>query len=77
MLFDQSDPIGMERLDAACASVSHTIASVHRGKSGKRYKVSDFMLKYGRPKKQKMNQMLAVMTQARQRIGGQLGNNGN
>ncbi len=42
------EPWGEERADLRAAGVSATIANVNRGKKGKTYQPSDFLLKFGK-----------------------------
>lgn len=50
--FDKISPIGRERDDFLFALVAWTIAEANRSRKGKKYKISDFIPKWGRKGKE-------------------------
>ena len=58
MAFGQLEPFGADAGFLGHAITSKTIADVNRGKGQKAYKVSDFMPKLGKKKKQTVEEMI-------------------
>lgn len=44
-------PLGRRRGDIQAATIAATIANANRGKGGKKFKISDFLVEYGRVEK--------------------------
>lgn len=62
-------PFGRRRADIQAAIVAATVANSNRGKGGKRFKVSDFLLPYGVERKGP-EEMLAAIRGINQSMGG-------
>jgi hypothetical protein len=63
-------PLGRRRGDIQAATIAATIANANRGKGGKRFKVSDFLLPYGAEKKSPQA-MLAAIRGINRSMGGE------
>lgn len=61
-------PLGRRRQDIQAATVAATIANANRSK-GKKFKIKDFLIPYGR-KKLTPRDMLAAVKAANQSLGG-------
>jgi hypothetical protein len=62
-------PLGSKRQDIQAATISATIANANRSK-GKKFKISDFLIPWGRKKKDP-NELLAVIKELNQDMGGE------
>ena len=66
MAFNSIEPFGEERADVRSAMICCLLANINRGKGKKAYKISDFMLDFGRKKtdQQDWREMKAIFGHA-------------
>ena len=55
------EPFGEKRADLRAALIACVIANANRGKNSRVFKVEDFMLRFGPPKQQSVEQMKAIL----------------
>ncbi|WP_340382334.1 DUF4035 domain-containing protein [Streptomyces sp. SS7] len=71
MAFERiTGPLGRRRGDIQAATIAATIANANRGKGGRRFTVSDFLVPYGVEKKSP-EQMLAAIRGINRSMGGE------
>ncbi|MDQ0829544.1 hypothetical protein QF032_001388 [Streptomyces achromogenes] len=63
-------PLGRRRQDIQAATIAATIANANRGKGGKKFLVSDFLLPYGAEQKGP-EELLAKIRGINQSMGGE------
>jgi hypothetical protein len=64
-------PLGRRRQDIQSATIAATIANANRGKGGRKFKLSDFLIPYGRSDKKSPEQMLAAIKSLNKSMGGE------
>lgn len=63
-------PLGRKRQDIQAATIAATIANANRGKKGKKFKISDFLIPWGRKKKSGL-ELLAAVKEINAGLGGE------
>lgn len=63
-------PLGLRRHDIQAATIAATIANANRSKGGKRFKISDFLVPWGR-KKRDPRELLAMVKEMNRNLGGE------
>jgi hypothetical protein len=66
-----SGPLGRRRQDIQAATIAATIANGNRGKRGKKFKLSDFLIPYGKTEQKTPQQMLAAIKSLNKSMGGE------
>lgn len=70
MAFERlTGPLGRRRHDIQAATIAATVANASRGKKGKKFKVTDFLLPYGTQRKSP-EEMLAAIRGINRSMGG-------
>jgi hypothetical protein len=64
-------PLGRRRNDIQAATIAATIANSNRGKKGKKFKMSDFLIPYGEEERKSPDQMLAAIRGFNKSMGGE------
>lgn len=64
-------PLGRRRQDIQAATIAATIANANRGKSGRKFKLSDFLIPYGTSDRKSPEQMLAAIKSLNKSMGGE------
>lgn len=67
-----SGPLGRRRNDIQAATIAATIANANRGKKGKKFKLSDFLIPYGRSEQKSPEQLLAAIKSMNKAMGGEV-----
>lgn len=71
MAFEKmTGPLGRRRGDIQAATVAATVANANRGKGGKKFKLSDFLIPYDDSRKSP-EQMLSVIKGLNKSMGGE------
>ena len=66
-----SGPLGQRRGDIQAATIAATIANGNRGKKGRKFKLSDFLIPYGQQSERKSPmQLLAAIKSLNKSMGG-------
>lgn len=66
-------PLGRRRQDIQAAVIASTIANANRGKKGKKFKISDFLIEYDRleeRKTQSPHEMIEALKAINKSMGG-------
>jgi hypothetical protein len=72
MAFERmTGPLGRKRGDIQAATVAAAIANSSRGKGGKRFKVTDFLIPYGMEERKTPQQMLEAIKGLNRSMGGE------
>lgn len=72
MAFEKmTGPLGRRRHDIQAATIAATIANSNRGKKGKKFSVSDFLIPYGSENRKSPEQMLAAIKGLNKSMGGE------
>lgn len=66
-----SGPLGRRRQDIQSATIAATIANANRGKGGRKFKLSDFLIPYGTSERKSPEQMLAAIKSLNKSMGGE------
>lgn len=64
-------PLGRRRQDIQAATIAATIANANRGKKGKKFKLSDFLIPYGTTEQKSPAQLLAAIKSINKAMGGE------
>jgi hypothetical protein len=71
MVFEQmTGPLGRRRGDIQAATIAATIANANRGKGGRKFKMTDFLIPYGEAGRKTPEQMLAAIRDINRSLGG-------
>lgn len=71
MVFEKmTGPLGRRRGDIQAATIAATIANSNRGKGGKKFKMTDFLIPYGQEARKTPEQMLAAVKSLNKAMGG-------
>jgi len=71
MAFEKiTGPLGRRRNDIQAATIAATIANSNRGKKGKKFKMTDFLIPYGEQERKSPMQMLAAIKSINRSMGG-------
>lgn len=71
MAFERiTGPLGRRRQDIQAATIAATIANANRGKKGKTFKMTDFLIPYGEREKSP-DQMLQMVRSLNAQMGGE------
>jgi hypothetical protein len=68
---NMTGPLGRRRNDIQAATIAATIANANRGKGSRKFKLSDFLIPYGRSDRQSPEQMLAAIKRLNRSMGGE------
>lgn len=68
---NMSGPLGRRRQDIQSATIAATIANANRGKGGRKFKLSDFLIPYGTSERKSPEQMLATIKSLNKSMGGE------
>lgn len=68
---NMTGPLGRRRNDIQAATIAATIANANRGKGGKKFKLSDFLIPYGNQERKSPEQMLAAIKSLNRSMGGE------
>jgi hypothetical protein len=72
MAFEKmSGPLGRRRGDIQAATIAATIANANRGKKGRKFKMTDFLIPYGESGRKSPQQMLAAIKSLNRSMGGE------
>lgn len=71
MAFHQIDPITAEREDYRAGVIAATVANAHRRKGARAMKPGDFMPKFGRRRRQSVDEMIKIAEEITKAMGGQ------
>jgi len=63
-------PLGRRRSDIQAATIAATVANANRGKGGRKFKMSDFLIPYGEQRKTP-EQMLETIKSLNRSMGGE------
>ncbi|MFJ2002184.1 phage tail assembly protein T [Streptomyces chartreusis] len=63
-------PLGRRRGDIQAATIAAAIANANRGKGGRKFKVTDFLIPYGEAARKTPEQMLAAVKDINRSLGG-------
>lgn len=63
-------PLGRRRTDIQTATIAATIANSNRGKGGRKFKLSDFLIPYGESDRKSPEQLLATIKSLNKSMGG-------
>lgn len=63
-------PLGRRRQDIQAATIAATIANANRGKGGRKFKLSDFLIPYGTSDRKSPEQMLSAIKSMNKAMGG-------
>lgn len=66
-----SGPLGRRRQDIQSATIAATIANANRGKGGRKFKLSDFLIPYGQQERKSPEQLLAAIRSLNASMGGE------
>lgn len=64
-------PLGRRRNDIQAATIAATIANANRGKKGRKFKMTDFLIPYGEQGRKTPEQMLATIKGLNRAMGGE------
>lgn len=67
---NMTGPLGRRRQDIQAATIAATIANANRGKGGKKFKMSDFLIPYEESGRKSPQQMLAAIKRLNKSMGG-------
>lgn len=71
MVFERmTGPLGRRRGDIQAATIAAAIANANRGKGGRKFKLSDFLIPYGEAGRKTPEQMLAAVRDINRSLGG-------
>jgi hypothetical protein len=71
MVFEKiTGPLGRRRNDIQAATIAATIANANRGKKGRKFSMTDFLIPYGEQRKTP-EQMLAAIKGLNKAMGGE------
>jgi hypothetical protein len=71
MVFEKmTGPLGRRRGDIQAATIAATIANANRGKGGRKFKMTDFLIPYGGTGRKTPQEMLAAVRDINQSLGG-------
>ncbi|QKY79505.1 tail assembly chaperone [Streptomyces phage Lizz] len=71
MAFEKmTGPLGRRRGDIQAATIAATVANSNRGKGGRKFKIADFLVEYGRAARKTPEQMLAAIKSLNRSMGG-------
>lgn len=68
---NMTGPLGRRRYDIQAATIAATIANGNRGKGGRKFKLSDFLIPYGNSDRKSPEQMLAAIKSLNRSMGGE------
>jgi hypothetical protein len=68
---NMTGPLGRRRNDIQAATIAATIANANRGKGGRKFKLSDFLIPYGRSEQKSPEQMLSAIRSLNKSMGGE------
>lgn len=72
MAFERmTGPLGRYRQDIQAATIAAVIANANRGKGGRTFKVSDFLIPYGKQETKTAEQMLEAIKSLNKSMGGE------
>jgi hypothetical protein len=72
MAFEKmTGPLGRRRNDIQAATIAATIANANRGKGGRKFKLSDFLIPYGESERKSPEQLLAAVKSINRSMGGE------
>ena len=72
MAFERiTGPLGRRRQDIQAATIAATVANANRGKGGKKFKLSDFLIPYGTSERKSPEEMLAAIKSLNSSMGGE------
>lgn len=63
-------PLGSKRQDIQAATIASVIANANRGKGSKKFKITDFLIPYGRNKPSPQD-LLSMVKEMNQSLGGE------
>lgn len=67
---DLAGPLGQRRNDIQAATIAATIANANRGKGGRKFKLSDFLIPYGGSERKSPEQLLSAIKSMNKAMGG-------
>jgi hypothetical protein len=71
MVFEKmTGPLGRRRGDIQAATIAATIANANRGKGGRKFKMTDFLIPYEQTGRKSPEQMLAAIKSLNRSMGG-------
>lgn len=71
MVYEQmTGPLGRRRGDIQAATIAAVIANANRGKGGRRFRMQDFLIPYGRSARMSGEEILAAVRDINTRLGG-------
>lgn len=68
---NMTGPLGRRRQDIQSATIAATIANANRGKGGRKFKLSDFLIPYGTSERKSPEQMLSAIKSLNKSMGGE------
>lgn len=72
MVFEKmTGPLGRYRQDIQAATIAAVIANANRGKGGRSFKISDFLIPYGKQERKGPHEMLAAIKSLNESMGGE------
>lgn len=72
MAFERmTGPLGRRRHDIQAATIAATIANANRGKKGRKFKMTDFLIPYGEQNRKTPEQMLSTIKGLNRAMGGE------
>ncbi|QKY78562.1 tail assembly chaperone [Streptomyces phage Dryad] len=67
---NMTGPLGRRRGDIQAATIAATIANSNRGKGGRKFKLTDFLIPYGSEARKSPEQLLAAIKSLNKSMGG-------
>lgn len=64
-------PLGRYRQDIQAATIAAAIANANRGKKGKPFKITDFLIQYGEAREKTPEELLETVRQLNAAMGGE------
>jgi len=72
MAFERiTGPLGRRRHDIQAATIAATVANASRGKKGKKFSMTDFLIPYGQENRKSPEQMLQAIKDLNRAMGGE------